>query len=198
MGSDLADEINLTKCTVIKCTRSHSIISRDYILQDHVLENRTQSTYLGITLNNTLSWSSHINNIVSRATKTLNFLRHRLYKCLQEVKASAYFSIVHPLMEHANIVWDPYQITYINSLEGIQRRVARWATSEFSSASNLLESLKWPVLELHCKISRLSFFHKIIHNLSPVDVPSFFDIRPPLVYCLFPFPIFSKTEAGGR
>ena len=40
-------KFNLTKCTVIKCTRSHSIISRDYILQGHVLETRTQSTHLG-------------------------------------------------------------------------------------------------------------------------------------------------------
>ena len=103
-----------------------------------------QSTYLDITLNNALSWSFHINNIVSRATKT-QFLRRNLYKCSREVKASAYISIVRPLMEYASIVWDPYQITYINSLEGIQRRVGRWAISDysrFSSVSNLLESLK--------------------------------------------------------
>ena len=29
--------------------------------------------------------------------------------------------LVHPLMEYACIVWDPYQITYINSLERIQQ-----------------------------------------------------------------------------
>ena len=33
------------------------------------------------------------------------------------------------------------------------------------SVSNSLESLKWPALELRRKIARLSFFHKIIHNL---------------------------------
>ena len=31
-----------------------------------------------------------------------------------EVKASAYISLVRPLMEYACIVWDPYEITYIN------------------------------------------------------------------------------------
>ena len=59
-------------------------------------------------------------------------------------------------MEYASVVWDPYQITYINSLEGIQHRVVRWATSDycrFSSVSNLLESLKWPALELCRKIA---------------------------------------------
>ena len=144
------------------------------------IETRTQSTYLGITLNNTLSWSSHINNIVSRITKTLHFLRRNLYKCSREVKASSCISIVCPLMEYVSIVWDPYQITYVNSLEGIQRRAVTSAVtsdySRFCSVSNLLESLKWPALELRRKIARLSFYHKIIHNLSPVDLPSYFDI----------------------
>ena len=35
--------------------------------------------------------------------------------------------------------------------------------------------MKWPALEQHREIARLSFFHKIIHNLSPVDLPSYFN-----------------------
>ena len=84
-----------------------------------------------------------------------------------------------PIMEYASIVWDPYQVTYINNLERIQRRAARWATSKYSrlsNVSNLLESLKWPALELCHKIAILSFFHKIMYSSSPVDLPSYFDI----------------------
>ena len=71
-----------------------------------------------------------------------------------------------PLMDHAFIVWDPYQITYINNFERIQRRAGRWTTPEYSrlsGVSNLLESLKWPALELRRKIARLSkpFFTKL-------------------------------------
>ena len=101
-------------------------------------------------------------------------------------------------MEYASIVWDPYQITYINSLEGIQRTAARWATSDysrFSSVSNLLESLKWPALELCCKIARLSFFHKIIHNLSPVDLPSCFDITNRTTHQCYPLQIILPYTA---
>ena len=172
-------KFNFAKCTVIKCTRSHSLSSRDYTLQDHVLETRAQSSYLGITLHNTLTWSFHISNITSRASRTLNFLRRNLYKCSQEVKASAYISLVHPLMEYASVIWDPYQITYINNLERIQRRAAWWATSNysrFSSVTNILESLKWPTLELRRKIARLSIFHKVMYSLSPVHLPSHFCI----------------------
>ena len=60
-------------------------------------------------------------------------------------------------MEYTSIVWASYQIAYSNSLERIQRRVARWATSNhsrLSSVSDLLKSLKWSAPELHCKIAR--------------------------------------------
>ena len=61
-------------------------------------------------MNNTLSWSYHIRNTAGRTSKTLNFLRCN-YKCSEEVKASAYISLVCPLMEYASIVWDPCQVT---------------------------------------------------------------------------------------
>ena len=73
--------------------------------------------------------------------------------------------LVHPLMEYACIVWDPYQITYINSLERIQHRAARWATSNygrFNSVSNILQSLRWPMLELHRKICQDKLFTNYI------------------------------------
>ena len=96
---------------------------------------------------------------------------HQLYKCSHEVNVSAYMSLVCPFMEYASIciVWDPYQINYINSL---QHRVARWATSKYSrfnGVSNIPQSLTWLTLELHCKIAGLRFFTKLI----PVATYSF-------------------------
>ena len=62
-------QFNLSKCIVIKYIRLHSTISSDYILQDHVLETTTQGKYLGAkTLNNTLSWSTHISSTTSRTS----------------------------------------------------------------------------------------------------------------------------------
>ena len=83
-------------------------------------------------------------------------------------------------MEYVSIVWDPYQVIYINCLERIQCRAARWATSNYSrlnSLSNILQSLTWPTLELCHKIARLSFFHRIIYNLNPVHLPGYFNIK---------------------
>ena len=70
-------------------------------------------SYLGVLIDKRLSWSPHI-SIASKVSQTLNFLKRNLSKCSTEIKASAYLTMVLPLMEYASTVWDPY---YINNLK---------------------------------------------------------------------------------
>ena len=88
--------------------------------------------YLGVTLDNKLSWSSHINNIAAKANRTLNFLKHNICKCSQSVKESAYHALVHPSLEYASVVWDPYHNNKIEQLEKVQRKAARWIVNNLA------------------------------------------------------------------
>ena len=62
----------------------------------------------------------------SMLMQVFNFLRHNLSNCSSSVKASAYLTIVHPIMEYAASVWDPYQPIDIQTIEKVQRRTAQW------------------------------------------------------------------------
>ena len=74
-------------------------------------------------------FSPHINNIVDKASKMLNFMWQNLFsKCSKEVKSTAYLSLVHPILEYSSPVRDPYLFTDIQSIEKeIQRRAAKSA-----------------------------------------------------------------------
>jgi len=61
---------------------------------------KTEHTYLGIILQNIMSWASHI---VKKASRTLNFLKCNLSSCSQKVTESAYFTIVRPILEYGSI-----------------------------------------------------------------------------------------------
>ena len=92
----------------------------------------------------------HINNITNKASRVLNFLKCNLSSCSQNVKASAYTTIVRPILEYASIIWDPHQQVDINSLEKIQRRSARWVCNDYStynSVTAMLQSLDWANLK---------------------------------------------------
>ena len=58
-------------------------------------------TYLGVAIDNTMSWSSHIQTVSNRATKVLNFIKRNLNNCPSDTKRTAYLTLVRPIMEYA-------------------------------------------------------------------------------------------------
>ena len=68
-------KINVDKCAVLHCTRSLTPIQYAYQLLGHFLNVKKLNTYPGIGIDNTMSWSSHVQTISNRSTKVLNFIK---------------------------------------------------------------------------------------------------------------------------
>ena len=167
-------KLNIDKCAVLRCTRSPIPIQYAYTLMGHNLEIKKLYTYLGVGIDNTMSWSSHIQMIGNRSTKVLNFIKRNLNSCPLDTKKTAYLMLVRPIMEYAAPIWDPYYDTDIYKLEKIQRRAARWILSEYSrttSVTSLLSGLNIPTLQQRRQLSRLTLFYKIINNALPISIP---------------------------
>ena len=49
-----------TKCAVLRCTRSLTPLQHAYTLSGHNLDIKKLHTYLGVGIDNNMSWSSHI------------------------------------------------------------------------------------------------------------------------------------------
>ena len=158
-------------------TRSLSPIVFNYNLNNHSLSTSTQHLYFWILLDHKLSWSSHIDHISTKANKILNFLKRNLNSCSSSVKASAYLTLVHPSMEYAAAIWDPYHHNDILQLEKVQRRVARWALNDFdrySSVTAMLQQLTWPTLKSCRKMFSLQILFKIIHHNYSLLIPPYY------------------------
>ena len=121
-----------------------------YTLIDFNLHVKRLHTYLGVEIDKTMSWSPHKQTVSNRTTKIFNFVKQNLGNCLASTKRVAYLTLVRPIMEYAAPVWDPFYNTDIYKLEKIQRRAARWITSDYSrhtSVASLLSSLNIPTLQ---------------------------------------------------
>ena len=57
-----------------------------------------------------LSYLLNDTNACTKANRTLDFLRHNLSSCPQDVKETAYKGLVRPVLEYASPVWDPHRI----------------------------------------------------------------------------------------
>ena len=102
---------NANKCAVLRCTHSHPLYNA--IKECHI--------YLGVEIDNSLKWASHVQTVSNKSTKVLNFIKHN---CPVDTKRTAYLTLVRPIMEYAAPVWDPYYNVDTYMLEKVQRRAA--------------------------------------------------------------------------
>ena len=88
-------------------------------------------------------------------------------------QSAAYFSMVRPILEYSSTIWSPYTKDYINKIEMVQRRAARYVTSRYrrtSSVTSMIEHLEWESLEARRTKHQLTMLFKITHDL--VDIPA--------------------------
>ena len=97
--------LNPGKCVTLRCTRSPTPLKTTYLINEQPLQVVDQHVYLGVKLHSSMSWSHHIQAIINKATKMFNFAKRTLYQCDAKVKATAYSTLVRPILEYATVVW---------------------------------------------------------------------------------------------
>jgi hypothetical protein len=81
-------KFNPEKCYVIHVTKKKIPLKLNYKLHNHTLQPFDNSKYLDVTISNDLDWGPHINNITTKANKTLGFALVRLQARLSHCKVS--------------------------------------------------------------------------------------------------------------
>ncbi|MES9904902.1 MAG: reverse transcriptase family protein [Sedimenticola sp.] len=167
-------KFNASKCHTLRVTnhQPHTRLILNYKLHDQVLESVSSAKYLGLTFADSLSWSSHIHNVTSKANRTLGFLRRNLAFAPRSTRDVAYKTLVRPQLEFASCIWNPYTETDISKVEKIQRTAARWCCRRWRNRSHvgeMLEDLSWPTLAQRRDNSSLVFFYKIHNGLVEID-----------------------------
>jgi len=92
---------NAKKCLVMSISRRRCKPLLEYRLGQILLTPVDSYYYLGVTISSDLRWSTHIDNICTKATRTLNFIGRQIDCCSPESKSLAYTVVVRPHLEFA-------------------------------------------------------------------------------------------------
>jgi len=122
---------------------------------------------LDVTVENNLKFSSHINNIITRASARANLI----HKCFMSKEVSllcrAFTVYVRPLLQYASCVWSPHLIKDIERLERVQRRFTkrlRWLST--LTYKDRLQLLGLQSLESRRLQFDLIYAYKILFSLA--------------------------------
>ena len=125
--------------------------------------------HLGVTLSSNLSWKAHILNIYEKASKRLNLLKGLKYKIGRDALAKLYKSLIRPIMEYADVLWDGCTENDSDLLEFVQYEAAKVVTGAMrgTSRQRLLAELSWDELKTRRSTHKLVLFFKIAKKLVP-------------------------------
>ena len=107
-------------------------------------------------------------NIYENVSKRLNLLKGFKFKINRDTLAKLYKSVIRPLMEYADVVWDGCSESVSDLLESVQYESAKVVTGAMrgTGRQRLLEELAWEDLKTRRSIHKLVLFFKIVNNLT--------------------------------
>jgi len=134
--------LNSSKCEVMSINRRRTRLFHSYTIGDDVLKEVKKAKYLGLTITDNLSWSTHTAIVAGKANAKIGFLWRNLRHCPQKLKEQAYFALVRFIVEYIAAVWDPHLQKDKQQLERVHRHAARFVTGDTAWTSSVTSMLK--------------------------------------------------------
>lgn len=174
---DLATKWCVTNCLSLNSDKSRELIipkgSFDSNLLPFTVKRVKEIKYLGVILNNSLNWNSHVNHICSLAARRLYPLRILRPILPKQFLINIYFLLVRSIFDYASPVFcklNQSNITQMNRIQNRFHRIICCFDSNCTFLPPLCDRRKSLAISLFTTI--ISNPEHILFNLVPDRLPS--------------------------
>ena len=151
---------NFSKYMVISRKRQPIVPLTPILVCANVLERVNSFKYLGVWITKDLTWSSHVNEICTKARRVVGLIYRQYYQySTPETLNQLYVSFVRPHLEYAAPIWDPHLQKDIDKLEKVQKFALRMCTKNWMAGyDDLLTCCNIPSLKTRHLYLKLGLF----------------------------------------
>jgi len=162
--------LNTSKCFKMIFTRSSSPLNFHYTLGGGTLPLCSEIKDLGVIFDSKLTFTHHVQNIVSKAYKMLGFVQRLSVDLSIHSFTKLYYCFVRSVLEYCSVVWSPCYGVWEEEIERVQKKFLRvvaypcgYARGEFEY-SDVLRALNLCPLILRRQIAGIVFLHGVIEG----------------------------------
>jgi len=119
--------------------------------------------FLGVLIDEGLTWSKHVDLVCTRSSKMLNILRIVLPLIHSSAHLTLYYSFLFPFMKYCNIVWGATFPTYLAKISKIQKKFLRMMSYSSKYAPSAPLFLRYKILPIeNVNVYSCIFIHRFI------------------------------------
>ena len=117
--------LNLKKTKYILFSNSIDSLPGDILFDNSPLEKVTHSKFLGVTIDNKLSWKIHIDNISKKVSRNIGILNRLKFQLPFSSLHTLYSSLVLPYLNYGLLAWGNAHQTILDKLLLLQKKAIR-------------------------------------------------------------------------
>ena len=130
------------------------------------VERSSEVTYLGVIMDESLIWTSHVKYVAKKMSSAMGRLSSIKYMVSYKTKKMIYYALIMPNLNYCNVSWSATSETNINILQRALNRCCRAVLN--------IKDIRSSTLPLYKKL-----------NLFPVKELSLFNLGKEMYRCLY-------------
>jgi len=175
-ANKLSLNIDKTKCMLFKPRQKHITFDEKISIDNVEIKIVKETLFLGVILDEHISWKPHISNIASKISKSIGIIRKTSFFLTKSTLRKLYFSLVYPYLQYCNIVWATTYTTNLYRLIILQKRVIRIINySKYDAHTNpIFKDLNILKFTDICRLQTGQFMFSHAHDLLPIKFLNMF------------------------
>ncbi len=163
-------EVNIAKTHAMLLSRHADVqLPSPIMFKNSIIEVVNEHKHLGVIISKNMSWTPHIDYIVSKAQNCIDSFKSLKYKLDRKSLDMLYNTNIRPILEYGCILFDNCTVADSEKLENIQIQAARIVTGCFkgTSVTGMFSDLAWEPLAKRRINQKLIKYHDIVYERSP-------------------------------
>ena len=164
-ANKLSINVKKTKLMIFRPRQKTLPITRQIIIENNVLEQVDNTKFLGVYIDQHLTWKTHVNFIAAKISKSVGLLYKAKYYLPSKSLLTLYYALIYPYLTYCNLIWASTYVTNLQRIYLLQKRAVRAISKADYKASSkpLFANLK--ILDVFSIYSlQVSSFMYLYHN----------------------------------
>jgi len=166
-----------TKYILFSKPRTHVVSNTQLILNNEVISCLQYVKFLGVYIDNKLTWNIHINHICKKISKGIGIICKARKSLNNKTLVTLYYSFVHPYVTYGIETWGKSINNYLSSVFKLQKKVVRIIShvKPKTESAPLFNKLRILTVYQIYQLQALIFMYKYVNNLIPFIFENFFE-----------------------
>ena len=145
-------------------------------LSDETINISTNEKLLGVHIDNTLSWTVHVEFTIKKCNSLLHLLNRIKHYLPIPTRKLFYSAYILPHMDYCCTVWGNINSSLTESMIKLQKRAARIILDKGidTPSKEMFKQLSWMEFPERVTFQKAVMMYKIFNNLTPSYLPNYF------------------------